>query len=394
MTGPYKVLIVSFANWDSLMELPAVFKSAGCQLDVFCAKDSWVLQNHSYDNWIEAPADETTFLEKLFRFVEQKGDSYNWIIPGDDIILRLLNDTITDEKLFYKLLPMSKIENRELLGSKAGFSNLCAKYNVSTPRFLVYDPSMTVKSIAAYMQFPLMMKTDRSEAGTGVFRCDNEADLEKHLNSLESKENVVFQQFIEGYDINMEVLFKNGELIVYSYAKLLKILGNFGLSTQRLFCQNYTIKPQLEQIGRSFGINGFASIAFMYSEKEDKHYLIEVDVRPNSWIYYGKFTGNDFSEGIKRIMRGELTWIKPDEQKFPKEIKVSLYKKDMARAIVQKDIPGVLGWLFNKDGCRKFIPSYDKKLLSAVNAYLWWFFKELVREKIAKLRGKAPVAAK
>ena len=394
MTTSYKVLIVSYANWDSLMELPAVFKSAGCQLDVFCAKDSWVLQNHSYDNWIEAPADEKTFLEKLFRFVEQNGDNYNWIIPGDDIILRLLNDTITDEKLFYKLLPMSKIENRELLGSKAGFSNLCAKSNVSTPRFLVYDPSMTVKSIAAYMQFPLMMKTDRSEAGTGVFRCDNEADLEKHLNSLESKENVVFQQFIEGYDINMEVLFRNGELIVYSYAKLLKILGNFGLSTQRLFCQNYTIKPQLEQIGRSFGINGFASIAFMYSEKEDKHYLIEVDVRPNSWIYYGKFTGNDFSEGIKRIMRGELTWVKPDEQKSPKEIKVSLYKKDMARAIVQKDIPGVLGWLFNKDGCRKFIPSYDKKLLSAVNAYLWWFFKELVREKIAKLRGKVPVAAK
>jgi predicted ATP-grasp superfamily ATP-dependent carboligase len=372
------------------MELPCVFKNAGFQVDVFCEKDSWVLQNQFYDNWIEAPATERYFLDKLFDHVTKNGDAYEWVIPGDDIILRLLNDVIIDEALFYRLMPLNNIANRELLGSKAGFSKLCGKHDISTPRFLIYNDGMTVKSIGDYMQYPFMMKTDRSEAGTGVFRCDTEADLTYHLDRLSNKEGVVFQQFIQGYDINMEVLFRNGALIVYTYAKILKILGKFGLSTQRLFCQNYEIRTELEKIGRSFGINGFASIAFMYSEPENKHYLIEVDVRPNSWIYYGKFTGNDFSEGIKRVAKGELTWVKPDEQKFPKEIKVSLYKKDMARAIVEKDVPGLLAWLFNKDGCRKFMPSYDKKLLSAINKYLWWFFRELVREKIQKISGKVP----
>ncbi|MBC7553956.1 MAG: ATP-grasp domain-containing protein [Taibaiella sp.] len=383
----YKILIVSYANWDSLMELPAVFKQAGCTTDIYCAKDSWILQSSFYDKWIEASSNEATFLSGLYDIVGKHGNEYDWIIPGDDIILRLLNDTITDEKLFYKLLPLTKIENRELLGSKAGFSNLCDKYDIKTPRFLIYDAGQSPESIAKYMGFPFMMKTDRSEAGTGVFKCDNLHDLIDNLKNVENKHNVVFQQFIEGYDINMEVLYKEGELIVYSYAKLLKILGKFGLSTQRLFSQNTEIIPELRKIGRSIGLNGFASIAFMYNELDKKHYLIEIDVRPNSWIYYGRFTGNDFSEGIKKISKGDLTLVNFDSNKYPSEVKVSLYKKDMMRVIVTKDVKGFLYWMLNKEDCRKYIPTYDKKLLKSTNKYLGWFFKELVKEKVQKLAG-------
>ncbi len=384
----YKVLIVSFANWDSMMELPFVFKEAGCVVDVFSVKDSWVLKSSYYDNYIEGSADPDEFVSQLVALVREKGDDYNWIIPGDDIIIRMLNDSITSEELFYKILPLNNIVNRELLGSKAGFSILCAKYDIETPRFLIYAPTMTLQSISKFMGYPLMLKTDKSEAGTGVFKCDNEAELKQNLDRIENKENIVFQQYIDGYDINMEVLFKDGELIVYSYARLLMILGKFGLSTQRMFTQNTEIIPQLVKVGRSMGINGFASIAFMYSIPDRKHYLIEVDVRPNSWIYYGKFTGNNFTEGIKKIKKGDLTLLHHDETKYPKEVKISLYKKDMMRAIVQKDVMGVLAWTFNKDQCRRFIPTYDKSLQKAINQYLLWFFRELVKEKIEKITGK------
>jgi len=86
-------------------------------------------------------------------------------------------------------------------------------------------------------------------------------------------------------------------------------------------------------------------------------------------------------------MKGDLTLLLHDSAKYPKEIKICLYKKDMARAIVEKDISGLLYWLFNKDGCRRYIPSYDKKLLKSCNDYLWWFFKDLVRNKVRKVFG-------
>lgn len=43
---------------------------------------------------------------------------------------------IQTEELFKVILPISKIENREMLSSKAGFSNVCERNNILSPKFL------------------------------------------------------------------------------------------------------------------------------------------------------------------------------------------------------------------------------------------------------------------
>jgi predicted ATP-grasp superfamily ATP-dependent carboligase len=386
----YRVLLISFANWDSLTELPGVLKKGGCTVDVYCIKDSWALQNTSYARWIPANEDAGTFIEELLEFVTTNGDQYDWIIPGDDPVIRLLNDRLSSEDLFYKIMPLTKIENRALLGSKAGFSTLCEKYGIKSPRHIIYNPSsFSAAAAGAYIGYPCLMKLDKSEAGTGIFICNNETELVSNLEKATDKNGLTFQQYIKGYDINIEALYKNGELLVYSYSRVLTILGNFGLSTRRLYCRNDEIASELGAIGRSFGINGFASIAFMYSETENAHYLIEVDVRPNSWVYYGKFMGNDFSEGVKRFINNDITLIRPDDG-MPRQKKIYHYMKDGSRCIVKKDVKGILDWVTNKDDCWKYIPSYDSKSLAAFNKYLSHFFTDLFRKKIKKTFSSTP----
>jgi predicted ATP-grasp superfamily ATP-dependent carboligase len=377
-----RVLLISFVNWDSLIEIPAIFKNGGCTVDIFCTKDSWVLQNKAYDKWIAAPNDESAFTTQLLDFVEKNGDNYFWIVPGDDIVLRLLNDRITSESLFYRIMPLTKIENRDLMGSKAGFSALCTKYSIKTPRYLIYQEGMTAKSIAEYMNYPFLMKLDKSEGGFGVFMCENETEFTANFENVKNRHNLVFQQFIKGYDVNVEVLFKNGELIVYSYSRTIKIMGKFGVSTQRLFYQNNEVENELVKAGRSMGLNGFGNVVFMFSETERSHYLIEIDMRPNAWMYYGKFRGNDFSEAVKKIVKGDLTLVRPPAQYEKKQIKISLYKKDVYRCLLEKDFKGLLGWLVNKDNCWKYIPLYDSKTFWACTRYLNHAFWYLLRQKI------------
>jgi predicted ATP-grasp superfamily ATP-dependent carboligase len=377
-----KVLLISLVNWDSLIEIPAILKNGGCAVDIFCVRDSWAIQNKFYDNWIEAPHDTDLFVDQIIELVEKKGSEYEWIIPGDDIIIRLLNEKITSEALFYKILPLTKIENRELLGSKAGFSSLCTRYGIKTPKYLIYTPEMTAASIGAYMGYPFLMKVDKSEGGFGVFLCENETSFPNQLAQVSNKENMVFQQFIQGYDINVEVLYRKGELMVYNYSRTLKIMGKFGVSTQRSFYSNTAIEGELIKMGRDLGLNGFGNVVFMYSEPEKTHYLIEVDVRPNAWMYYGKFTGNDFSEAVRRILIDDLRLVRPGSTQSNKTIQINLYKKDVYRCLVEKDLKGFLGWMFNKDGCWKYIPFYDSKLLKACNSYLFNSFRELLVHKI------------
>lgn len=378
----YRVLLISFADWDSLMELPALLKNGGCTVDIYCRENSLTLKNSSYADWIEGSEDDAVFTRELIEHVKTNKDKYNWIIPGDDLILRLLNESPISDELFYKMLPLSKIENRELLGSKAGFSNLCTKYDIKTPRYLIYNQSLSTKQICDYMRRPFLIKVDKSEAGIGVYYCENETDLISNLEKVKDKSNLVFQQFIKGYDVNVEVLFKDNKLITYNYSRTTKILGKFGISTQRLFYQHEEIEPYLQYIGESLGLNGFANVVFMYDEVEKTHYLIEVDTRPNTWMYYGKFTGNDFSEGVRRIIKGDLTLGKRTGEQKP--MLLCLYKKDVSRCIVEKDIKGLIFWLVNKDERWKYIPFHDKKILAYSNKFIAGFFKDLVRNKIKK----------
>jgi predicted ATP-grasp superfamily ATP-dependent carboligase len=380
----HKVLLISLVNWDSLIEIPAILRDAGCAVDIFCVKNSWAIQNSAHVKWIEASEDQATFVDQILTYVGVNGGDYDWIIPGDDIIIRLLNERISDEKTFYKILPLTKIENRELLGSKAGFSSLCTKYNIKTPRYLIYHDTMTPQQIGDYMKYPFLMKVDKSEGGFGVFMCSDEAELVKNLAGVTNKENLVFQQFIQGYDINVEVLYREGQLMVYNYSRTLKIMGKFGVSTERLFYQHRQLEPELIRMGKDLGLNGFGNVVFMFSEPEQTHYLIEVDVRPNAWMYYGKFTGNNFSEAIKKAIKGDYTLLEPDPAFASKKIKIRLYKKDMYRCLMEKDFKGFFAWMTNKDKSWQYIPFYDKKLLSACNKYLSGSFKDLVLHKLGR----------
>ena len=383
----YRVLLISYVNWDSLIEIPVILTNAGCAVDIFSVKDSWVLQNKYHDSWIEGNADATAFLDELLSYIDKNAGKYNHIIPGDDAILRALNGRITDPSLFYKVMPLTKIEHRQLLGSKAGFSELCAKYNIRSPRYLIYDAALTLARIGEYLGYPLLMKLDKSEGGFGVYLCENEQALAERLASTPDKNKLVFQQFIKGCDINTEVLYHHGELLVYSYSRTLMVMGKFGVSTQRLFYQNNEVEEVLINMGRSLGLSGFGNVVFMYSEQEKQHYLIEIDMRPNAWTYYGRFTGNDFSEGVRRIINNDLRLVKPTEAQAKQQLLISLYKKDVYRCILEKDVKGLLAWAANKDGRWRYIPFYDRKLFNACTGFLFKTFRSFAANKVKRAFG-------
>ena len=382
----YRVLIAAFANYDAVTELPHILKKGGCTVHVLCAADSWAIKSKGYDRWIPTPGDVDNFRDDLIALATRTDDAYDWIILADDPTIRLMNDHIGDnESLFYRLLPLTKIENREILGTKSGFSHLCTKYGIRTPKYIIYEEGMDLNNAAGEIGFPMLVKIDKSEGGGGVFFCNNMEEFETTMASITEREHLVFQQYIKGPVINTEVLYKNGSLIMYNYSKTTKTLYNeFGVSTQRLCYTNHEVEADLMEIGSSFGLTGFGNVVFMYNELDNKHYLIEVDMRPNAWIFYAKFCGNDFSSGVNKYINNDLTFIRKDPAFENKDVTMIIFKKDMARCLVDKDIKGLTGWIFNKNGCWKFIPFYDRKLLSATMAYIIKLYKDAIIHKVFK----------
>jgi hypothetical protein len=155
----YRVLIAAFANYDAVTELPHILKKGGSTVHVLCAADSWAIKSKGYDRWIPTPGDVDNFRDDLIALATRTDDAYDWIILADDPTIRLMNDHIGDnEALFYRLLPLTKIENREILGTKSGFSHLCTKYGIRTPKYIIYDEGMDLNNAAGEIGFPMLIK--------------------------------------------------------------------------------------------------------------------------------------------------------------------------------------------------------------------------------------------
>ena len=378
------ILLTSLSSFfDTPAEIPFMFKQADCVVDVFCGKNSWLLSNSYYDNWIEAPEDKDTYSNKLIALVEKSTKKYDWVLMMDDETIKLLNDKIDNEALFIKLMPINKIENRELLSSKLGLSVLCNKYNISTPRFVSYSDNTNLETISQQLDFPILLKEDFSFSGLGIQYCEDEKALPNCLAKASNTNNLVLQEFITGEDVGIEALFCKGDLVMYNAAEILSYVENkFSFTTRRLYYQNEKLTELLKTVGTKFGLNGFASIQYLYHLQRDTYYLVEVDCRINMWMPYSRFAAENFSTGIRQYLANDVPIITaaPSTRKF----EITIFDRDIRRCIKQKDIKGLLQWLFNYKGYWKFLPLYDKKLATRI-------FSKILKDLFVKFKHKSGI---
>jgi hypothetical protein len=372
-----KILLCSLSSFfDSTGEIPYMFKEAGCIVDVLCPEGSWLLSNSFHDHWYQVEEIEDKFINKLFAIVEEYPLEYDWILLLDDATIKLANEKITSEEIFLKIMPITKIENRNILSSKLGLSTICQKFNIATPRFLNYSEIYNVDEIEKQIDFPVLLKEDFSFSGTGIQFCENLESFKSCLDKVRVKEKLVVQEFIEGEDIGLEALFHDGELIMYNVAEVLTYMYNrFSFTTRRNYYQSEPIELLLKQMGKVIGLNSFASIQYIYHKQRDIYYLIEVDCRTNMWMPYSKFTNQNFSHGIKKILYNVPLFQIPKDAKG--KVEITIFDRDIRRCIKHKDIKGILQWLTNYHGYWKFLPFYDKKYYKRVFGKLFFdFFKK------------------
>ena len=355
------VLLCSLSSFfDSTGEIPYMFKEAGCFVDVLCPEGSWLISNCFHDHWFQVEEIEDKFIDKLVSIVEEDSKKYDWIVLLDDATVKLANERITSEEMFLKILPITKIENRALLSSKLGLSTISQKYNIATPRFINYSEIQNIDEINTLLDFPVLLKEDFSFSGTGIQYCDNLESFKSCLEKVRIKENLVIQEFIEGEDIGLEALFRNGQLIMYNVAEVLTYMYNrFSFTTRRNYYQSKSIEALLSNMGKAFGLNSFASIQYIYHKERDTYYLIEVDCRTNMWMPYSRFTNQNFSDGIRNILYN--TPLKNALQDSNEKVEITIFDRDIRRCIKYTDFKGIFQWITNYGSYWRFLPLYDKK---------------------------------
>ncbi len=380
----FKVLLACYSGWDTSVEIPYMLKKAKCRVEVYCSAKSWLISNSFYDKWHESPSALDKYITNLIELVNN--NDFDWVILVDDPLIRYMNESINVE-MFPRIMPILNIKNRKILSSKKGFSEFCFENGINTPGFVIYNNSKDLYFIKHNLTFPVINKLDFSWGGTDMFISNTYEEFISNLHKIPENQDVLIQEYINGEEIHVEALFYRGELMAYFTANILQFsTTKFSYTTKKLYFNNTDLEPVLRKTGAALKMNSFGNICFLHDKERKKYFLIEVDPRPNSWMPYSRFIGeNHFIRAVENIVSGNIEGSFQGMKLKQEKIEVGLFYKDIRRTLWQKDIKSLMQWIFNIKGYWKYIPLYDKVLMKRISREVW---DEVFMFYIRKLTGR------
>lgn len=336
---------------DLTIALPFLLSRAKFEVDLISSnpvlKKSKFVKNLDFINY-------SNLIENLLKKDLEK---YDFIIPTDDETLELiLHSNLTiDKKL--KLLPVSNIKGFEHIYSKIALSKILQEAEILTPEFLIAQNLDEAKKAAEILTYPVMLKIDSSQGGRGVIECKSAADFENISPNFFDKP-ILVQKKIIGTELDLSAIYRDNKLIFFSHSKIEKVIANkFGPSVLRLYTQLGALEKELfsemEKLGSVINANGFVNVSCIETA-DKKRYFFECDMRPNSWVDFPKFLGND---GALKILNwfesgATLTYPQALNKNFSADLILPFFERMTFKEI-----------LLNRYRVWKYLPYQEKEIL-------------------------------
>ena len=340
-----KILIIcSQIGFSMISDLPYLFKKGGFRV-VVISPAYWLIQSNSFiDEWIEVGGQDNF---ALLRKGDELKESFDLVLLSSDELAWDLYKT----DFAKKLSPIKNPTYFNVLEGKIGVALFCEKAKILNPPFKIVKNLQEALLGALEMGFPVMLKMPQSAGGKGIVKCDTLMDLE----NISFPSPLLLEKYIEGEVVNVEPFFFESKLVAYNYSLSLFSKTPYAPSLKRLFKPYPHIEPLLDQIGQALFAHGIFNLTFIKEKGTGLHYLTELDCRPNKWVRYGRFAGVDWIQAIKSL--------KGDPVESPKKEKImNHFPETLFGAMEQKNIRGILYWIFNREGSWQYLPYYDVRL--------------------------------
>ncbi|KAF0824284.1 ATP-grasp domain-containing protein [Cytobacillus firmus] len=181
--------------------------------------------NRLVDYLIFSDPFNTDNFQTVFEKVKEvdKIDKISAILPMSDLTVELAS--LLNEKLGLKGLN-SQISL--ITRNKARLREKMSKFNLNIPRFFEGDKHSLAlaKKFGQEIGYPLVIKPVDSAGSMGVYRCENEQELEFFFGTIFKSVNtnhIIVEEFIEGPEISVETISQNGNIIFMSLTEKVKM---------------------------------------------------------------------------------------------------------------------------------------------------------------------------
>jgi hypothetical protein len=318
-------------------------------------------------HWIDGSAHPEQLIEKIAALFTTNLNAYDWVILGDDDLLRALYHSPISTELKTRIGPVGNADALDILDGKCTTSDALSKCGIRVAPHSTCHSANDVQNAITHIGYPVVIKKNHSLGSEGTTICMTENDSATWLSEYQDGVYIV-EKFIVGVHTRLDPLFMKGQLITASASNVLtSVRGQLGVANTREVIAAAPYLGLLHTLGHAFMLNGFVSMGGIMEKSSGDFYVFELDCRPNPWPCLEFIFGVPVSTAINHFQTGDFQNGAPATA-FPL---LSKPGKHIARAFVREipsmvsklDFVGLLGWLTNRDACWKCLPLHDPRLL-------------------------------
>jgi len=231
-------------------------------------------------HYVDGYSDAERWIEAIEAIVKQY--AIDLIIAGSESAIEFLILHQQRLSLFVNLPELPSKSTFDIAKNKARLSEYISANGLSQPKTFVYRQNVDLAGISE-LTFPVLLKLPTEGGGAGIQKFKDESSLKEYLLANDFSEDVLCQEFIDGRDICMSVLCKEGEITAYTIQQtLIEAPKLYAPALTVEFLHNENVLSEVSQLMRLLGWQGVAHIDMRLDEKTGQVYVIEIN--PRFWM--------------------------------------------------------------------------------------------------------------
>lgn len=309
------VLIVASADMVGMARLPSVLHHAGLRVSVWGCPGLAVGHSRFVQHYYRVSDDPTALLSALRQHLQERPQSYRWIILADDPLFWAAVQQ-TERTWMATWFPVALLgEAPQRLASKLDFLAAAEARGLPVPRFQVCETPTEAHAAAPRFGYPLALKTPYGFSGSAFRFVRDPDDLLQQANEFEVGQAFLVQEFIDGEVGATPALFDHGRpMCWFSYRMLDSWPHRFAAASALTIVDHPDVEPLLVGVGALTGFHGLGAIDWVREPRTGRLLLLEFNPRPTPALYAAPFAGVDFSMALKGWLAGVPARQKPQPQ--------------------------------------------------------------------------------
>lgn len=220
--------------------------------------------------------------------------------------------------------------------SKRRTAQFCSAHRIPHPATICFDSEDEMWPVVESLPFPILLKPNEGTASKGIERANSVADVRRIFRENKTGcAGYVFQQIVDGFDIDCSVLCVNGEVISSAIQRRPESKGPAPLGIFA-FVDHLGTLELARRTMKAANFSGVAHLDCRVDKKTGVSYLLEVNPRFWGSLIGAVVAGANFPAAMARLALNEPPNIPP--------------RVDLCFFAALRNLPAFLpNWLFGSD---------------------------------------------